>query len=769
MPESNVSKQIDIILNRRKEKAKALYARMEQLQELERAVSGISRLPQMADSIEDPGMQKKCKDLLKQVVVPKTLNKELREAREMVKSCISRFERESLNIATIGMARQGKSTLLQAIGNLDNKVIPAFDAGDCTGAVSVIYNDPNMQPGQVRAVLTFRSKEEMVQIVESYMTAISPEYLASHPVAFDEIGDIELGDLERLIEEGDSKRKTMLDHLSRIVDDFFGVGDNSAYPVRDLCGSAPRVLTDPDEIQKYVAQNNGKKKTDPERKNFYSYLAVKQADIYCRFRADVGKLVMVDTIGVGDTQLGIEDAMLDTVENKCDAAIVMTKPAAGIRKEDNALYESLRDRFKSRDIKKWLFYLANVQKGYNENAVDSFVSDIRSKNFAVAWCKKIDCSDKDQVQNEFLLPMLESLFESMESIDNVYVAQIEEKCRTIREKLTNQIAAFPEAASLDPGTVISMEVNKLGRQCYREMKTSLSKQRSKWYALRNKPNATLWNEVKDILGGLDQILPSPDALQKLMDDAGGIEGFQMWEIPLNYVRNEITDQFIAIDGLMEDETLAFKNELVRDLYHSLKNLAGEVAAAPEDEDAPAEESDMAAWLWEVMEPLLRGKPEYNQIYSGLQFLNRFEFNVRAQLIQEVRNQLRIINPMTVDYYMQPNHKFDRSNVGAAVHFYMTSRIAILEDNLCHALAKMNKMPNQAFYAAAEEFYDRMTFASDLKNGKFIDMSEIWGEFFTQYSQLLWASEMDRHKAVEVVMDEYKRYCEMLRTKLAALA
>ena len=564
------------------------------------------------------------------------------------------------------------------------------------------------------------------------------------------------------------KRPTMLAHLRRIVEDFDGSGDSDAYPVKGLCGSAPIVLTDPDEIQKYVAQNNGQAVGSPLRENYYSYLAVKQADIYCRFRADVGKLVMVDTIGIGDTQMGIEDSMMDTVENKCDAAIVMTKPAAGIRTEDLALYDSLRERFAKRDLKKWLFYLANAQKGFNDNAVDTFVRDIHEKNFAVAFCKKISCIDKEQVQNEFLIPLLEILLDNLDEVDNLFIKEINDKCAAVRTKLIGIIAAFPDASSMSPGAMMNIQVNNLGRQCYKEMKISLAKQRAHWYKNRNKPNMTLWNRVKDILNNLENILPGAEELQSILEDAGGLAGFQLWEVPLNYLRNEITDQFISIDQLMEEETLEFKNNLVRDLYHSLKNLAGEVKMLQPEKEASGD-VDMAAWLWDVMEPLLRDNEKYKQIYSALQFLNQFEFNVRAQLIREVRNQLQIINPLTPDYYMQPNDKFDIINAGEAVHFYMTSRLAILEDGLRFSLSKLNQLPNQAFYAAAEEFYDRMTFASDFSNGRFVDMGEIWGEFFTQYSQLLWATEMGRYKLIEPVMQEYTQYCQLINEKMMVLA
>ena len=187
MPEMNISSKIDEILKRRKEKATALRTKMDQVRDLERTLNGVSGLVKKTDSIEDPGMQKMCRDLFKQAVIPKTVIKEIRELQATMQNIVGRFERDSLNIATIGRARQGKSTLLQTIGNLDNKVIPAFDAGDCTGAVSIICNDPSMLPGEVRAVLNFRTKQEMVDIVRGYIREIDPNYLQSHTVEYEDI------------------------------------------------------------------------------------------------------------------------------------------------------------------------------------------------------------------------------------------------------------------------------------------------------------------------------------------------------------------------------------------------------------------------------------------------------------------------------------------------------------------------------------------------------------------------------------------------------
>ncbi len=793
----SISTQIDSIIARRKLKAEDMRVRKKQLLELRNTFQDCRQLNSRTQNIKNPTLKKQCQELFSQINAPRAIIQQIDEVMLRMDEGIARFERDSLTIATVGLARQGKSTFLQAVSNLGNDIIPAFDAGDCTGAVSIIRNDPYMEPGKVRAEISFRSRQEMVDIVSGYIRFISPQYLAEHPVDYNGIQRINLGEVAGGIEkkedgtkeEGNADKAKMFGYLEKIVNDFKGIGDSVSRPISDLCGHEGIVLTDPNEIRKYVAQNNGTEINNPEHESYCSYLAVKRAVITCHFGEDVGKLVLVDTIGLGDVQLGIEEAMLETVDKQSDAAIVVTMPNAGVHQEDLRLYNMLRGRFKRRDMSKWLFYLVNENKVLNTNAVPTFVNDIRTKNFSVAMCMPVDCrNDAPTVCNEFLPTVLNTLIANMEDIDKAYIGEIDAMCADLKKNLEAVISSWPEAGKIDGGSGFEPEAYKLGIDCYERLTRDLNKQVHHLYDERNKPNAVMWNRVKRILDNLESILPDVDTLQKVLDEKGTLLDHALWMTPLNYVRNEITDQFIAIDDLMEQETKKFKNAIVGELYRSLRNLSSEVRKAEEEEDdepdtedggsseeKPVEgeekakpEIDQTKWLWEVMEPLIRGKQEYSQIYKAFQFLNQFEFNVRAQLIQEVRNQLRIINPMTREY-MQPNYKFEQENIGQSVHFFMASRLAILEDGLRHNLALMNKMPNQAFYAAAEEFYDRLTFASDFKNGTFVEMNVVWGNFFAEYSRILWAKKAKQQEEFENVMKEYSQYRSQLNEKLATLA
>ncbi|MFR5781420.1 MAG: hypothetical protein ACLUEK_06080 [Oscillospiraceae bacterium] len=149
--------------------------------------------------------------------------------------------------------------------------------------------------------------------------------------------------------------------------------------------------------------------------------------------------------------------------------------------------------------------------------------------------------------------------------------------------------------------------------------------------------------------------------------------------------------------------------------------------------------------------------------QGLRLLYRFEFNTRAQLIQEVRRQMYIINRWC--RVRQPTITFQRSNCENAIHFYLTSRMSVIEDELRYHLAKLYRTPNQAFYAAAEEFYDRLTFAIDLSGGYLISMADVWGAFFQEFSSKLWKEDVERFDVVNRLIAAYNEMVSGLRAFL----
>lgn len=735
-----VRDQIDRIIANRKEKRASLQKRKDHMQDLKNQLKSFSSaLVMQTRDIKDEQLRAQYGAVfggVNTMPVQKKVDQMLRKLDEGIK----RFERDYISIATVGKERQGKSQFLQSVGDLDNSIIPAYDATSCTGATSIIWNDLTVPRGTVKATITFRQPQELLDIVTPYIREIDPTYLDDFPLQFEDVGYINLAQLRVNMEAGNANQATAEKHLTNIVEHFD--------EFRDLFGASPLTLTDPDLIKTYVAQNNGKDISDPGVEFYYKYLAVARADIYCPFFTDTGKVRLVDTVGIGDTKFGIEDMMLNTVDKECDAAIVVTRPISGIQSTDLDLYNSLRDKFKLRDTSQWLFYLVNHFKGQNDNTVEAFHNDIVKAKWAVADCRIVDASDQTVVRDHFVMPMLQTLLKNMDAIDGAYLSEIDEMEKEVRVELQRFVDQLPTLQSVNTNAILGKEAAEKGKQCFNRMANDLKRAVYYWSQEKEKPNTALWNSVQAILNNIDTIIPTPERINELACSSGAITGESIWEMILHYVRNAITDRFIAIDNVLERETLEFKNSLVKTLYHELRQLSVEG-----DEPASEEECDMVEWLKTMMDGILSSNDQYIQIRKGFNFLYRFEFNTRAQLIQEVRRQMYIINPICTEY-AKPSYTFPSMDCGNAVHFYLTSRMSVIEDELRYHLAKLYRTPNLAFYAAAEEFYDRLAFASDLSGDSMISMADVWGSFFQEYSSKLWKEDTERYDVVNQLIGNY---------------
>jgi len=748
-----VRERIDRIIEARKEKSEGLRERKNAVQSLKAEVKeAASALALSTREIKDEELRAQYAAIVA-AVDSRALQKRIDQLLRSLDNGIKRFDRDYISIATVGKERQGKSQFLQSVGNLSNEIIPAYDATSCTGATSIIWNAPEVPAGTVRATITFRQPSELLEIVTPYIQTLDPDFLSGGPIQFDDIGYINLSGLAMKMERGNAAQATAMKHLTSIVEHF--------EEIRDLFGTSPITLTDAEQIKTYVAQNNGRDVADPEVEYYYKYLAVSRADIYCPFFTDTGRIRLVDTVGIGDTKFGIEDMMLNTVDKECDAAIVVTRPISGIQVGDQELYTILRDKFKQRDTGLWLFYLVNHFKGQNDNTVEAFCQDIQKAKWAVADCRVVDASDQAAVRDQFVLPMLEQLIRNMDSIDSAYLGEIDALEREVRAEMRRFLDALPPIKAVNTNSLLGKEAFEKGKRCFNRMTADLSELVYNWGLKREQPNTALWNSVQAILNNIDAMIPTPDQIDAISRSNGALTGEGVWETMLHIVRNAITDRFISLDNILEKETRAFKNSMVKTLYHELRQLSsGGSASMEEDEDC-----DMTQWLKAMMDEILSGNEQYEQIRKGFDFLYKFEFNTRAQLIQEVRRQMYIINPICPEY-AKPAITFQKANCGNAVHFYLTSRMSVIEDELRYHLAKLYRTPNQAFYAAAEEFYDRLTFASDMSGEDLISMADVWGSFFQEFSSKLWKEDSERYEAVNQLA---ARYDEMVASLEAFLS
>ena len=65
------------------------------------------------------------------------------------------------------------------------------------------------------------------------------------------------------------------------------------------------------------------------------------------------------------------------------------------------------------------------------------------------------------------------------------------------------------------------------------------------------------------------------------------------------------------------------------------------------------------------------------------------------------------------------------------------------------------------YGVFAEFYDRLTFASDLTGDEVISMSDVWGAFFQEFSSKLWREDTERFDVVNQLIGQYHEMIDTL--------
>ncbi|MDE6677754.1 MAG: hypothetical protein K2K02_01820, partial [Ruminococcus sp.] len=335
---------------------------------------------------------------------------------------IKRLSRDNLHISFVGSAGQGKSLVMQNISGLPKSVIPSSDGGDCTGAKSIITNSENET---VSAKITFYTKTELVGIVNQYLQILTNKSQTIRYIS--DIPGIELEPIRKRVESiGIAKDEELLDYLSKYIEHF----DEYSKNLTDSESMEPISVSE-DEIEKYVAQYSSAD-TSIE---YYQYLSVKFANISKHFpHDDAGKIVLVDTVGLGTTSLDTEKDMLKAVKEDSDAIIFMQCPndrRGRISQDEIDAIDSIIREVGSDYTKEMLFWVLNrVESGNkspNGKQVSLVMEQIRRKNYAIAMPLDVDCFNSEEVETKLLIPVLNQLSSKMGTVDDLQIDTINNK------------------------------------------------------------------------------------------------------------------------------------------------------------------------------------------------------------------------------------------------------------------------------------------------------------------------------------------------------
>lgn len=457
------------------------------------------------------------------------LDETIKNYRKEFNRLHGRLTRPEIQITLMGKARQGKSTIIQAITGLDDRVIPSSSGTDCTGAVSIVHHwNKKDEAGKYKFHMDveYYTQEEFIDAVQKKL---------------DEI----LGDK--------APRINCLSDIKNIREDLFDTEHKKShyYFYRDyveqynlyqdcLTGNPETEFEDENVVAEYVAKyiTIGEDETIPEKYKrkgykrdkklpkqltFAKYVTVKKAVIYTHFPFDgADKIVVVDTVGLGNKiDLDGEEKRLyeDVLPNDTDIAIFNFKtPDDGVNQETSEepqyVVDKL-DKLKDLDMHKWISVFVNHKAGKSDIAsslawdISNGLNDAYDETFYV---KPIDAVNKKQVIEEFLKPLLTNTLANLDAIDDMVATKLSKMgeilhaaIKTLKDLMDK---AQEKMQELDPEAKSQFEDNWANlhlRLALEEYKNELKKE-------SEKPSTSIASDLKPIFEEIEDLAPTPQQI-----------------------------------------------------------------------------------------------------------------------------------------------------------------------------------------------------------------------------------------------------------------
>lgn len=617
----------------------------------------------------------------------------LRALRSDIALLQKRFSRDTLNIAVIGRARQGKSRLLQTITGLGKDEIPDGNLAFCTGVRSDIINDPTVETAYAK-VNFLSEKEFMDEKVAPYFKDLQ-EYDARlfTPANISEFQNFRLPS-PGTFEASPEARTQMNLHLKHLQDLQEHLNEYARY-----LGQPPERISK-DKIREYVAQDNVK-----GERVFFKHMAVASVEIFCSFpNSDVGKLRLIDLPGLGDTRKGDVEQVVRALSDQVDLVFFLSKPStSGAAWQDNEinLYSQARRALGEKlPIEKWSFWVFNhdaTPGADNSRQCELLKNSMSGAQIQVSDSVIVNCTDVNEVASRLIEPALNFLLNNITNNDREYAGKLQADVSDNVQNLQHIMGNAESMLKDDKNEYIDHNTfDNLFEPLWKQLKTKIQ------YCVG--PDSELRLNKNQICE------PLRERTNKIFADAENGSSF-----PFNA---EILADKIAEQGGMpaayQDCLGQLRTSLSRKMQEDMDDILDAVLTSMKDKfgdilgTAGHLENRFNSRGHELLGKLIQHIKDGGQesdmptVLYGLELLDGFKLNYRSFAQHRIREALNSLDLM------------DPENVGD-----MPSSIAdmldLLQDKYEQAVYELRKKfngadgiyiePNSAAFAIAEEFKD----------------------------------------------------------------
>ena len=739
---SDITQKIDSIISTRQTKLPEIIASIERLDKTFDVVKGIESIQKDLESGESRykallGSSEASAKL--KTISLKPFYKAYSEYRQRLLALKSRFEREHLHISLVGSARQGKSLVIQNISGLDKSIIPSSDGNDCTGAKSIITNADN---DNIEARITFYTEPEICEIVNRYLNTICEEKKYSI-FSLDQFSTIPVDEIRKSIGR-QAEAQQLLKHLKNYIEHI--------PEIRNMLGST--ITIPKEDIESYVAQY----KHDDFGTKYWKYLGVKSADIRCRFPySDAGKIVLLDTIGIGTTSLGVEDSMLKTVEEDSDAIVFMFRPDSlgpRLSSTEISVIDKISDRVSEEYAQEMLFWVINrveEGKGRNIDYISGVIEQIQDADYPVSEILQVNCLKQDEVERKLLVPILSKSSRKINDVDRLLADRARNSAISVYDAFMKISRAFDDVRCKAVSQDIIDEMLPTISDTYEILLNTLRDLYiTKYNKLRSEPCAELKTATENTLCRMFKFVPSEADILELLNK-GTLTQHNAIEKSTNRIRLEIIDAFNALDLTLSDLVNKMKVEVLS-IFAGIDK--GRLSTIGGDVKDPVE------WIDHFIDRI-KGETDYPIITTALRTFRDFHCSVQGFMIYEIRNKLD-----RIDYSIQQqqpklrNGLDNKPKLAREIYTILTNEIEEVHNNIENSLNTLYKIPNRAMFAAIKDLYDRCAF-EDRKNKSPLPVTIEWQRLYRKWAPEVWREEYSAKQSAHEIAGEFNNLADSI--------
>lgn len=733
----NIPEQIDSIIEQRQKRLPQIEKMQKRLYEVNETINRLDKVCYEAtlENSQEYGVlfahHPEIAEKLKYINT-KSFHNSYLDVKEIVDRLYNRFSRQHVHISFVGRAGQGKSLVMQKISGLSSDIIPSSDGADCTGAKSIITNSDT---NNVEAEITFYSRDEYKDIVNKYLAEIfgDGKYII-HSV--EDISKLNIQELQaQLLPQAQASAlflqlRKYIEHSDECI---------------SFLGTKKRINVD--EIESYVAQYDKK----DFAKKYYKYLGVKVANIFCPFPCEnCGKIILVDTIGMGDTALNIREKMLETVSNDSDAIVLMTRPdpkRPTVSRNDIDIITDIGNKVTEAYTQKMLFWVINkVSSGNGKNieGIPGILNVLQGmKNFPVAGFLEVDCSNQAEVEDNLLTPILKQLSGNLPQMDTILIDSVQEQLDDLYQeyhKIVNK-AKLAFTASVDQD--IRREFGITIDRTYQKMTNAIRNLylNDPYGKLRNEPCKRFEEAAKKKMKKILKHIPSRDEVVELLNN-GTVNQHNVYEYVTDNMRLFIINDFLELNEILHELVVDMKKDIIGILASEEYGKLGELITISTD--------DPDKWLKEFIE-ILKEYPKYDLITEAIEKLADFDLRMEGFLIYRVRDQLDVIDLSLILQGPEIHGSLKEKDVLADdIIFWIKHNLEIVYKNIQKELSPLFSFPNNALWAVIKDFYDRIVY--NRKSG--ITVKTSWRYLYEDSISKIWKQEYNSYQMQKGMTEEW---------------